>query len=260
MAILFRNLPLLAEGNVPETVTGQQAVAIIACWPLASNAVNIVDRNSSGVLVGDAAFEDASLVLKGGYVDFGTATNLIVGDNISFFLWLKPANEGRIMRVLGKFRIEGNDREYCAFLGPDNRIWVFISDNGSADPAHASLRTTGQSIIRTGEWQSLAIIRDVKQGGDGVRVYVNGESVSTVSAQSPDIHSIQPGNASLTLGAYDIDPGYPEVASNSFIGAISDVSFFGGTLSELDVQEIHDLGRGDGGKWIQTNPSLPVQG
>ena len=222
-------------GNPPE---------LVAYWPLAESTLNAVADTNHGVAVGGVGFEDSAAVLNGqdSFINFGSS--LSITGSLSMCFWLNPDAEDRLLRVLGKFQISDNNREYCLFLNTGNRLWIFMSDDGSADPGHAFLKTTLLPAAIMDRWSHLAVTWESSQGPAGLRVYADGQPLPTADAQVSDIHGIHAGAADLTLGTYDVPVGEEQpVPVNPFSGRICQFALFRGVLSETGVREIHELGR-----------------
>jgi len=231
------------------TLSGNREV-LIAYWPLATNAVEALSTNLAGQLKNGASFNNSAVKLDGkdDYVNFGNASALSVTGSVSFCLWLKPEQSCGTTRILGKFKTAGNNREYAVFAGPDDRLWVFLSDNGSVHKGHSILKATDRRILSNKKWQHLAVTWDATGGGDGVSCYMDGRKMPLYDMVSSDITSLRAGQADLTLGAYDIfTVGWgrwqKEIVQNSFKGFMSQLILCKGVLSSNDVREIVILGR-----------------
>jgi len=249
----------LAIGQSSSTTTPAPAAAspaeLVGCWLLSSNADNAVSAQCNGDLVGNGGFQDNALVLDGGYVTFGTDPALNLSGSLSFSLWLNPIKQDGVMRLLGKFQVEGNNREYCVFLGADNRLWVFLSDNGTADAGHTVLRATETAAVVNGQWQHLAVTWDATAGSEGLCVYLDGVLQPTVSAADAQINQIHAGDSHLVLGSYDVASG----ATNSFHGALARFLLFRGVLSSSEVSGIYGMGRDlTGGKNVSPKNVSPA--
>lgn len=223
---------------------------IIAYWPLATNTVETLHTNLIGQLRNGAFFSGSAVKLDGknDYVNFGNASALSVTGSISFCLWLKPEQSCGTSRVLGKFKTAGSNREYALFAGPDDRLWVFLSDNGSASKGHSILKATARHVLKNRRWQHLAITWSATNGTDGISCYVDGGKMSLHDLVSSEINSLYSGQADLTLGAYDIfTVGWGrwqrEIVQNSFKGLMSQLILCRGVLNGNEVREIEILGR-----------------
>jgi len=240
-----RSRPTLAE----------DAGKILACWPLASNAVDTIG-GADGTLKNGARFRDQALVLDGrdAYVNFGPSLCATGGPRtafggMSYSVWIQPAGNRSLARLLGKFSAEDNQREYGAFFAADDRLWVFFSDNGSADYGHFILKVSRQPVLKKNQWLHLAVAWDASQGADGVACYTNGTPLRLWDVLSSDIASLHAGPADLTLGAYDIalrkhGRKETEIVNSPFQGAVSGLALCREALTPLEVRELFALGRG----------------
>jgi len=221
---------------------------ILACWPLASNAVDTIG-GADGTLQNGARFRDQALVLDGhdAYVNFGSTLSATGG--LSYGVWIKPADPRRLSRLLGKFKTEGHQREYGAFFAADGRLWVFFSDNGSADYGHFILKVSEKPVLKKGQWLHLAVAWDASRGADGVSCYTNGAPIRLWDVLSSDISSLHAGSADLTLGAYDIvrrkhGRKETELVNCPFQGSVSGLVLCRDALTPLEARELRALGRG----------------
>ena len=266
----FSNFLEYLFGTDPQDAKSHPTLAdnrgkIIAYWPLAANAVEMLGTNLVGNLKNGASFSDSAVKLDGkaDYVNFGNSSALSMTGStctafpgISCCLWLKAEQSCGPMRVLGKFNAAGNNREYSVFIGPDDRLWMFFSDDGSSARRHSTRKATGKHVIEGNQWQHLAVTWNATQGCDDVSCYINAAELPLCELVSAGIGSIHTGSADLTLGAYNIfnvscDRWQKEIVQNSFKGYMSQFVLCRGALTDLEVNEIYMLGRqGDLKAWL----------
>ena len=283
----FDGFPTILEqalGTDPQDCQSHPALAdnhekILAYWPLATNAIEALGIGLDGEPKHGASFADSAVVLDGknDYINFGNDSLLSVKENLSWCLWLNPAvsaedDDFGLRRILGKYQTKGNNREHATHLAPNGRVWTFLSDNGTASRSHTILRTIKNRTLKNGEWQHLAITWDSTNSAVGVSCYVNGIEQALRSQTAAGITNLHTGTADLTLGAYAIrKPGragpkntlpssHPDNAAsskekenviNSFKGSMAQLILCQGVLSDLEVREIHFLGReGDLLGWL----------
>ena len=240
-------ISILVAGGVspstPSTATtpAPSAAQLVGSWQLSSNADNAASVHGHGALIGQGVFRDHALALNGGYVSFAADASLNIAGSLSLCLWLKPEQKpSETMRLLGKFQEEGNNREYGVFFGSDNRLWVFLSDNGTAEAGHTILCATANPIPVNGLWQHLAVTWDASAAENGLAVYLDGQRQATVVETKAPIAALLSGNTPLVLGTFDPDRASP---GDSFRGAIAQLMLFRGALSAQEIASIHDMGR-----------------
>jgi hypothetical protein len=244
-----------------------------AYYPLSSNALNQVGNGATnnGVVMG-AVFQDSALVFDGteSYVNFGSSVGGT--SSLSVCVWLKPDRDDKLLRVLGKFQTEDNNKEYCLFLNNGN-VFAFFSDNGKAEEPHAFLKTTILPAVSTQTWHHLAATWDSVQGGSsGLHFYVDGKECAAADVQTSEIHARHSSTVDLTLGAYDVLLGrdgaplatrrewspsaaldgasalptendQPAPLVNPFQGSLSQLMLFSGVLSSAEVHDLYEQGR-----------------
>ena len=238
---------------------------ILAYWPLATNPVEALNTGLDGELKHGAFFTNSAVSFDGknDYINFGNDPDLAVPQNLSWCVWLNPDKKhSGIRRIAGKFQTKGQNREWSAFLAPNGRVWLSFSDDGTARRKHTILETTKLRALKNDEWQHLAVTWDSTNSAAGVSCYINGIEQSMRSIISGPITNLHAtGDADLTLAAYNIRrskscgpkntlPGQAgkghrpkEIVINSFKGSMAQLILCRGTLTDLEVREIHLLGR-----------------
>jgi len=222
---------------------------ILACWPLVSNAVDVIG-GVNGQLANGAKCQDKALALDGrdDYMNFGAS--LSVTGSVSYSVWIKPAENRRVSRLFGKFKTDHNQREYSVFFAGDDRLWVFFSDNGSAHHGHTILKASQQPVLKKGRWVHLAVAWDSTKGAHGVSCYTNGAPLRLLDVLSSDLSSLYSGPADLTLGTYDVvrtrmgrREKEKEEVNNAFKGSVAGLVLCRDALTPLEVRELRALGR-----------------
>ena len=223
---------------------------LLGVWPLATNAVEGMGTGLDGDVRGGAVFDAGALLLDGkdDYVTFGSDPALGVTGSISYCVWINPEPGWQSRRLLGKFTVQENSREYAVFCGLGGRLLTFFSDDGSADDGHAILKASGVQALRKREWQHLAVSWEPSAGAAGVGAYVDAARIAMSDISAAELETLHVGSAALTLGAYDIHEvgkkkGKHEKVQNSFKGLMAQFVLCRGALTELEVREIYLLGR-----------------
>lgn len=216
-------------------------------WPLIENAADVFGSGIEGELKGGAGFKNGALKLDGkeAYVDFGNSSILSSTNGIAWSIWIRPENLG-LSRVLGKYSKKGSRMEYACFL-LGGRVWVFISDDGTAKCGHSILGVTKESVLKNKRWAHLAVNWEA---GGLIDIYIDGDQVRTLNIGSSLLSKMHAGNADLTLGSYDIEErsvgrGRKIIRKvlNAFKGSVAGFTLLEGGLTETEAREIYGLGR-----------------
>ncbi len=236
---------LLFAANLAGNTARAQDATAIGYWPLTKDASDVIGDHH-GILKNGAIVTAGSLQLdgRGAHVNFGP--DLHVTSSLSFALWLNCTTDApRMMRVLGKFKLQDNMREYCALLDARRVLYVFLSGTGTEKSEDAILQRSIEPIIdQTNEWNQIVVTWDATENANGLRIYVNGDAVPTATASAGAIAQIHTGNADLTLGAYDIATDTDHViATNTFQGRMAQLVLYSGCLKDSEVVALYAAGR-----------------
>ncbi len=248
----FDSLTEFVLGTDPQNVDSRPTLAdnmdkIVGYWPLSTNAVEAFGSGLNGVVTNGAAFADGSVILDGcnDYIRFGNSPSLSITSNLSCSIWIRPERRHSISRILGKFEKHGSSRDYAVFLCA-NRIWTFLSDNGTSRHGHTILQATAPRTIAHQEWQHVAVTWQSVSGADGLACFVDGAPIAMKKVVGSGITTINKGSADLTVGAYDIyrkRRRRSEQVCNAFKGNMAQLILCDGTLSGVEVRELNMIGR-----------------
>lgn len=226
---------------------------ILGWWPLMEDAEEGLGTDLDGILKHGAKFKHNALILDGkdDYIDFGNAQPLNITSNISYCLWLKPEGKWGIQRIIGKFQTKGNNRSFATLTACGERIWTFITDDGSCRHNHIVLQSTDKHALKRNRWQHLAITWDATNTCNSLSTYLNGLSLQMYGMPSDNIDSINVSDADFTLGTFDVKTikcGWrkwkpKELVRQPFKGRMAQLLLCDGTLTELEVKELYLLGR-----------------
>ena len=228
-------------GSRPTLADRQEVLS--GYWPLVSNTVRLLGNAPAGQLTNGACFADSALSLSGSaFVDFGAAPGIESPAAFSWGLWIQPAVSNVEQRLLGRFRADGNQRSHAAFLDPAMHLWLFVSDDGSADEGHALARVSDEPVAEPGEWIHLAAVWNGTTATAPLTAYVNGSPVIMTTAMTAPITLVHTGSVDFTLGAFDLDPADPASVSNTFQGAMNGLVFAAAPFDPVEVRELYCLG------------------
>jgi len=248
----FSNLIEYTLGTDPLEVSSRPTLAdnhekVLAYWPLASNAVAAIGSVDGDPRNGASFFSDAlQLDGKDAYVNFGST--LSVTGSLSYCVWFYPDQWCGLRHVLGKFRNQDDQREFCSFIGPARRFWTFFSKDGSNDKGSTLLYSALSPLFEPEEWRHVAVSWDSSLGSNGVQICIDGVLRPVAGVEEGEVNRIYAGTADFTLGAHDVftvgKNDEKEVVRHSFHGAMAQLVLCNGALSELEMLEIFHLGRG----------------
>ena len=221
---------------------GADLPELLGYWQLAINGTNRAADGSHGLPIGGAWFDGRSVVLDGRTACIVFPGCPTVTGSFSTAVWINPSATDRLMRILGRYQVAGGNRDFGVFLHVENRLWVFLSEGGGLD--RAILKATALPVGGAQEWRHVAATWDASRGSTGLVVYVDGRAVALADAQASEIHSVHSGQATLSLGAYDLPTDLDDAPLvNPFEGAISQLVLFKGVLSPLELADLYDQGR-----------------
>jgi len=244
----------------------------VGYWPLFSNTTEVLHGELNGELKGLAVFQDSAVLLDGkdSYVTFGSDPRLSISSNISYSLWLNNSWLERKSRVIGKYAIKDKQREHCAFIGEDNRLYVFLSSDGTPGEDSSILISSLLPVATKDQWQNISLSWDSASASDGLKCYLNGDEIEMGVITDGDITGLFNGSADLTLGSYDVFiPGREEennrenqsqndqtrqetknrekqkkeIVRNAFQGSMANFLLCGDILTSIEIKEIALLGR-----------------
>jgi hypothetical protein len=216
-----------------------------AWWPLASNTVERLGTGLDAELRNGAQLQADGLRCNGtgAYVRVKSNSGLDIADAFSVSFWVKPTPRSRdVQKLIGRFSQNGANRSWAIFYGVDDRLWVFISDNGNADCLHGDSAVTRCRVRKDGQWQNIGVSYSVK---DGLACVVDGKVQQFLHMSNTRLHSIYKATVDLTIGAYDVrtTDRNPEQVSNPFNGSISQIFFSKAALTIQELRELYLLGR-----------------
>ena len=219
---------------------------IYSWWPMSSN---LRERLGTGL---DAELRNGALLQKNGLLcDGGGAYARVRSDHqldlegaFSVSFWVKPSPKScGLQKLIGRFSQKGDNRSWAIFYGGDDRLWIFISDDGTANLRQSDTAVTWCRVRRDGQWQNIGISYGVQSG---LICTVDGKTRMLLHVSNSHISSIYKANADLTFGAYDVKTigRGKEQVSNPLSGYISQIFFSKAALSVQELRELYLLGRG----------------
>lgn len=206
---------------------------LVSWWPADGNANDVIGGNN-GALLNDVTFENAR---EGGQtfvfndsnagVNIGAATNLQLQD-FTIEAWIQRGDSSFVS-------LDGGTGWLFSY---GNGGYSFgINDDGTLVLAQAGADSvTSEDSITDTDWYHVAV---TKYGSD-VEFYIDGYDVGDAT-----LENVFNFSTSATIGAQTASPGSP---SNSFYGAIDEISVYNRDLSPIEIQSI---ARADGGKTQQ---------
>ena len=164
-------------------------------------------------------------------------TSLGITSAISVSCWIKTTNTTAAFRSLVAEDItSGSNRNWNLLLNSSNKIgFIFFNTSGSTNYL---VRATALEV-QDGNWHHILATYDGTSNTDGIKIYVDGGNVETLTALSTGIRSV------ASVG--------PRIGSNTngswnFTGKLDEVAIWNTALSSDAVQEIYDATNNNTGK------------
>ncbi len=175
------------------------------------------------------------------YVNAGT-TSLGITSAISVSCWIKTTNTTAAFRSLvAEDTTTGSNRNWNLLLNSNNKIgFIFFNTSGSTNYL---VRATALEV-QDGNWHHILATYDGTLNTDGIKIYVDGGNVETLTALSTGIRSV------ASVG--------PRIGSNSngswnFTGKLDEVAIWNTALSSDAVTEIYNATANNTGKVLDLN-------
>ena len=196
-------------------------------WPADGNALDMVGTNH-GTLQGGATYGPGvvglSVSLNGtdGYVQVGNQPSLVFHGQLTIEAWVFPTGPGSGGPSGAAGMIVSKEGEYELLRWNDGTIrWAI------ANSSPGWLYQNSGFVAPTNRWTYLALTYDLAN----VRIYANGQLVSTVAASGP-IGDVVPNVDDFRIGGRQGDEQF-------FRGSIDDVMMFNRALSASEVQALY---------------------
>lgn len=164
-------------------------------------------------------------------------TSLGITSAISVSCWIKTTNTTAAFRSLvAEDTTSGSNRNWNLLLNSSNKVgFIFFNTSGSTNYL---VRATALEV-QDGNWHHILATYDGTSNTDGIKIYVDGGNVETLTALSTGIRSV------ASVG--------PRIGSNTngswnFTGKLDEVAIWNTALSSDAVQEIYDATNNNTGK------------
>ncbi len=164
-------------------------------------------------------------------------TSLGITSAISVSCWIKTTNTSAAFRSLvAEDTTSGSNRNWNLLLNSGNKIgFIFFNTSGSTNYL---VRSTALEV-QDGNWHHIVATFDGTSNAGGIKTYVDGGNVETLTALSTGIRSV------ASVG--------PRIGSNSngswnFTGKLDEVAIWSTALSEETIKAIYDTTANNPGK------------
>ncbi|MFX0065379.1 MAG: LamG domain-containing protein, partial [Candidatus Hermodarchaeota archaeon] len=121
------------------------------------------------------------------------------GNDLAFTIefWLKLESGDRSQYVIAKWDHVGDNREYRIWIGSDNKLYVRLFNNDSAD----YIGRASSVALATGSWYYLVLVYDGSESDTGFALYLNGTlDSSSTSSSSGSYVGMTNGDDELEFG------------------------------------------------------------
>ena len=152
-------------------------------------------------------------------------------DAFSISAWINM-NEATDFPVVGKFT--SSHREYILTTDSSDKLFFKLYDNSESTYILALYDTALTSF--EGEWLHIVATYDATEHPDGISLYINGESLTTVVTDSGTYVATEDKDGVFAIGANLGDSKYAN-------GCITEVSVWDSELTQTEVNELYNDGK-----------------
>jgi len=185
--------------------------------------------------------KDGYLVLDGvnDIVSIPDSAALSVTDDLTVFLWVKGASQGRIF--MSHYDYGAGQRAWVVSGGDggnSDHLYIIISDDGSYDAGHLKRYTGTDTVVLDNTWHSAAF---TFEGGD-LKLFVDGIEQTTLVKDADDaITTIHDCTKSLVIGNYWNNE--PTFGGSWFNGGLDNAMVIDRVLTPAEITTLHNSGR-----------------
>jgi len=229
-------LLVIALAGLPAGVQAQSDDGLVAEWHFDEGAGNVVEDSSGngndGVIYGATWVEGKygkALSFDGvdDYVEIPDKPSLDIMDEITIEAWIHCYDSYDNQELISKVTFGTNQRSYELALGPDNKVRVAFTTDGTADTWKKS--TDNKISVSKNQWTHAVGIYD----GQTFYVYING-----ISDGSTDIgeYTIFSSSSPLSIGRHGMD------GRRFFNGIIDEIRIYNRALSPEEIKQHYESG------------------
>lgn len=115
----------------------------------------------------------------------GSQTGLDIAGDLTIEAWVKPESLSGDIFIVNKGDFGASTFSYSAWLDPNGKVALRVSDDGTNNSTHGILWQTNNGAVTTGTWQHVAVVFDISIENatcyvDGVLVPFNKDQGSTI--------------------------------------------------------------------------------
>lgn len=238
----LRAIPLsvFLGGSPPPAGAGESpgTSGLLAWWAMTTNADssgNGRTLNESGTITNSAGLvDDAGYNASTGALFLGDAAWMTPAGDFSIGLWVKPddgrpATQGR--GLFAQFGTAATTKSYLLLLGTDGSLNAYVSGDGNAQ-----IQTISTTNFADGPASSWTYVVLVFKASTALRIYVNGNLENSNTTSIP---------ASVYNATVGIDVfRYAGNNSNTLVGGIDEIHFYGKELSQDNITWLYNNGNG----------------
>jgi len=219
--LLVSALFIIAVANV-----GVCKNELVAAWSFDNTADDDSGNGHDGVVL-DADYVNGTF---GKALEFDGTTSQVevphadvlnIQDAITVEAWVNPSSYNDLSAVAQKWGDASNRRQYLlCFVGA--KVRFYISGAGNTWPSAESA-----TAVPTGDWTHIAGTYD----STAIKVYING----TLDGETANAEGLFASDIPVWIGGYGPDGEFG--GNRHFPGAIDEVRFWQGALSEDEIQD-----------------------
>ncbi len=158
-------------------------------------------------------------------------TSLGITNAISVSVWVKTTDTSFVFRtIVAEDNPSGVQRNWQLLLNSSNKIaFIFFNTSGTQNYL---VRATALEV-QDGNWHHIVATYDGTTDADGIKIYIDGGNVETLTALSTGIRSTSTVGPTI---------GYNSNGSWNFKGNIDEVAIWDSVLSSENITSIYNLG------------------
>jgi len=206
----------------------QSSAAEIANYSLNGNAINSINNNLNGVIVGSVLptynrndEENSALLFNGnGYIRVPEFKNLDFGNELTVSFWMRRDYSSNYQGIIGNGYYTHNSFEIR--MGRESGGTFLFS---RARTTTEDIMISNKNVIEIGKWHNVVLV----VSKDFMKFYIDGNLVNNKNKKNSNFRIL---NNELIIGANGS-------TSERFYGALDDIRIFTNGLSENEINDLY---------------------
>ncbi|MFA7157284.1 MAG: LamG-like jellyroll fold domain-containing protein [Bacilli bacterium] len=164
------------------------------------------------------------------YIYVNDSADFDFRSRMSAFAWVRGDTQTKA--IIAQYDY-GNGQRSFLLRSNNNKLEVYISDNGTVDTDHFK-RYTSTGIAFDNNWHHVGFTFD----SGNLNLYIDGQVANVTKANDYLITSIYDSNAYLTIGSYL----YNNALNSPFLGLIDDLHLYNTVLQTSQIKQNYIAG------------------